>query len=57
MKDTNKTARQFYDKGFFDSLPETTVSGKMFNSHSRLHYEEVAYLNSLYTRLFLISDF
>ena len=24
----------------------------MFNSQSRLHYEEVSYLNSLYTRLF-----
>ena len=53
MKDTIETARHFYDKGLFDSLPKTTVSGKMFNSHSRLHYEEVSDLNSLYTRLIL----
>ena len=25
----------------------------MFNSHSRLHHEEVSYLSSLYTRLIL----
>ena len=53
MKDQIETARHFYHKGFFDSLPKTTVSGKMFNSHRLLHYEEVSYLNSLYTRLIL----
>ena len=57
MKDTIKSARQFYDRGLFDSVPETTVSGKMFKSHSRLHYEDVSYLNSLFTRLILNFSF
>ena len=51
MKDTIKTARHLYDKGLLIPYLKKTVSGKMFNSHSWLHYEEVPYLNSLYTRL------
>ena len=50
MKDTIKTARHFYEKGLFDSLPKTTVLRKLFNIHSRLHYE-VSYLSRHYTRL------
>ena len=53
MKDTIETARQIYDKRLFVSLPKITVSRKMFNSHSRPHYEEISDINSLYTRLIL----